>query len=250
MPYRCKNYRGDYDGMVYQSYFDASQRADRLNEIDHNLWLPEEIQDQSNSNNGSNSGDLIPIILGFLGIVIWFISTQIGRRVLAVIVCLYAIVLALNAWENRTFTETKYYENGAIKEEKSYSSKKLNGISKYYSKDGKLEKEQTYKDDVLNGLSVVYYKNGSPKSKQNYQAGKLNGVSTFYLENGIIEKEQTYKNNIKNGISKIYYPDGKLKSEAMIINNQLNGLAVIYDQNGKILRKENFKDGKSTNIIE
>lgn len=50
------------------------------------------------------------------------------------------MVCAINAWENRTFTETKYYENGAIKEEKSYSSQKLNGISKYYSEDCKLEK--------------------------------------------------------------------------------------------------------------
>lgn len=49
--------------MVYQSYFDASERADRLNKIDYNIWLPEEIQDQS-------------MIIGFgLGFWIMFLFT-------------------------------------------------------------------------------------------------------------------------------------------------------------------------------
>ena len=277
MPYRCVNYTdGTYDGMIFSSYSEAEKRCAQLNRMTKanttyttDFWSIETIKEPENSsstfgretnanisiggsdNSGAEFAGLVAVLFGIVGgLLSWLFSTQIGRKVLAVLAIFLGIVYAKNAWENRAYVDTIYYENGNIKAEQSYKFKKLNGVSKFYSENGKLEKEQNYKNNELEGPSTEYYANGKAKSEQNYTAGKLNGVSIFYLETGIKEKEQTYKDDVKNGPSKIYYPNGTIKSEAMISNNTLNGVSILYDENGNILRKENFVNGKSTNIIE
>ena len=53
MPYRCKNWSGDYDGMVYQSWTDASKRADQLEKVYGGTWSPTEVTDTSNNDSSS-----------------------------------------------------------------------------------------------------------------------------------------------------------------------------------------------------
>lgn len=208
-------------------------------------------ENKNESSSGENTGPLLgSLIIASLMFVWWLIANKKGRKVLAIIITVFLTFIAIDAWKNRMFIEKTYYENGNIKTEKTFKSKKLNGLSKFYLEDGKVEKEQMYKNGDLNGVSTDYYKNGNLKTKKSYQSGKLNGISSSYLESGKIEKEQTYKNDIKNGTSKIYYPSGALKSEAIIVNNKLNGISILYDEKGNILRKEKFDNDRPTNIIE
>lgn len=236
MAYRCKNFRGDYDGMIFQYWQDAYDRAQALDKIHYEAWNPEKIPEVRSKANAANNSisegsDNVGVLIAGLFSIIWWIiikllGTGLGRKILLLFGCFFAIVYIHNVWENRTYVETAYYEDGKVKSEQSFKLKQLNGVSKYYFPNGKLEKEQNYKN------------------------GKLDGVSIFYYESGNKKKEQTYKNNVKNGASKVYYPNGKLQSEAMIVNNKLHGISKLYDEKGKLLRQEKFINGKPTNIIE
>lgn len=250
MAYRCKNNRGDYDGMAFHYWNDASERAESLRKTYDDLsWWPEEIKESNTSNNtiempvhnsvvspadNSNSGisvEEIGKIIAFIfsavfKLLSWLIATKAGMRTALLLCGVFFAYQINNVYKNRSYVEKSYYENGNIKMEQTFAHKKLNGIS------------------------TEYYENGKIKTQWEYKDGKLNGIAITYFENGEIEREQTYKDDVKNGLSRIYYPNGNLKSEAMIKGNKLHGASVLYDEKGNVLRREIFENGKSTSIIE
>lgn len=85
MPYRCKNWRGDYDGMVYQSWTDADKRANQLEKMYGGTWFSTEVTDTSNNASSSVSVDFVTLLkFIFLFYIIIFIyacyDETIGRR--------------------------------------------------------------------------------------------------------------------------------------------------------------------------
>ena len=58
-----------------------------------------------------------------------------------------------------------YYENGQLKERKTYKDGKLDGLSEWYYDNGQLKWRYTYKDRKLNGLSESYKIDGTLESK-------------------------------------------------------------------------------------
>lgn len=62
VPYRCKNWSGDYDGMVYQSWTDASKRADQLEKVYGGTWSPTEVTDTSNNESSSDPTDFVTLL--------------------------------------------------------------------------------------------------------------------------------------------------------------------------------------------
>lgn len=66
-----------------------------------------------------------------------------------------------------------FYENGNLKEEKTYDQGKLNGWCKSYYPTGLLQQEMYVKDGYRDGLTKTYYENGGLKDVKNYENGKL-----------------------------------------------------------------------------
>lgn len=62
MPYRCKNWSGDYDGMVYQSWTEASKRADQLEKMYGGTWFSTEVTDTSNNASSSDPTDFVTLL--------------------------------------------------------------------------------------------------------------------------------------------------------------------------------------------
>lgn len=54
MPYRCRNFQGDYDGNIYQDWGDAYKRANLLNKIHNESWYPELIEDNKSVKNNKS----------------------------------------------------------------------------------------------------------------------------------------------------------------------------------------------------
>jgi protein TonB len=66
-----------------------------------------------------------------------------------------------------------FYDNGNLKEEKTYSNGKLHGwIIKYYES-GLVREEISVREGIRDGLTRLYYENGALKEVRSYERGKL-----------------------------------------------------------------------------
>ena len=66
-----------------------------------------------------------------------------------------------------------FYENGNLKEEKTFSKGRMNGWFISYFDSGLKSMEVYTRDGVRDGLMKIYYENGALKEVRTYEAGKL-----------------------------------------------------------------------------
>jgi TonB family protein len=66
-----------------------------------------------------------------------------------------------------------FYENGNVKEEKTYSAGKLNGWYRKYYESGLVEEEISIRDGVRDGLMRIFYNNGALSEVRTYEKGRL-----------------------------------------------------------------------------
>jgi protein TonB len=86
-----------------------------------------------------------------------------------------------------------YYENGNLKEEKTYSNGKLHGwIIKYYES-GLVEEEISVRDGIRDGLTRLYYDNGGLKEVRSYERGKLIKIVKLDYDEKYVPSMNAYK---------------------------------------------------------
>ena len=68
-----------------------------------------------------------------------------------------------------------FYENGAVKAERSFADGVLNGAVKMYGADGRIFREFNYKKGVKNGAAREYYPDGQLSKEAEYIGGKIYG---------------------------------------------------------------------------
>ncbi|OUS00387.1 hypothetical protein A9Q86_10465 [Flavobacteriales bacterium 33_180_T64] len=110
-----------------------------------------------------------------------------------------------------------YYFNGIKKEEGFIKDGKVQGLVKYYYRDGSLSNLRNFINNSLAGIQTNYYSNGNRKSTIKYVEGKKNGEFVEYFPNEKIKRKGYYKNGTLNGIISEYYSNGSLKQKS---NNQ------------------------------
>ena len=88
-----------------------------------------------------------------------------------------------------------FYENGNLKEERTYSAGKLNGWIKYYYDSGLLKQEIFIRDGVRDGLMRSYYDNGALQSVCTYEAGKLNKMIELDFDSLYVPSIDQYVGN-------------------------------------------------------
>jgi len=185
-----------------------------------------------------------------------------------------------------------FYENGQFESKIQYSNNEPTSESFYFD-NGQLKEKKSYKDDKLDGKYVSYFEDGQIKKDIVYQNGNMKS-HTYYFSNGKVEREGTgdceyriygyeidgskntdlkYENckemdgfiSLKFG-SKIYenrykryYENGKqvredyelyntdldfIETKGTSINEKKEGQWTEYFNKEDIKKRENYKNGK------
>lgn len=88
------------------------------------------------------------------------------------------------------------------------------------------------RDTVVNGVAKYYYKNGNLKDEINYVNGFKYGIHKHYTPNGLLESEIEFKNDTQDGYAYWYYINGKVESKSFWINGKTFGDAYYYYDTG------------------
>lgn len=110
----------------------------------------------------------------------------------------------------------------------------IDGIHRYYYKDGKKKKaEITYKNGLMHGKHIEWWKNGKIKMECNYVDNKLDGKYVTYYKNGFVMQSGHYKDGIRCGDWIGYNPDQSVNSEYNYCSDAT--FFCHYDKNGKVV---------------
>lgn len=150
-----------------------------------------------------------------------------------------AIILIINIFFNsckeKDDAVVSYWAGGKIKKsELRYTDGKLDGICRWYYRDGKPEMEVTYKMGVLNGEATRWYENGSLEEKAYYIDNQYDGVVEEYNVFGTLIKKSTYKNGVLEGPFIQYYDNGKLFVDGEYLDGKMHGSWMMYYKDGSV----------------
>ncbi|MFC5044844.1 toxin-antitoxin system YwqK family antitoxin [Aquimarina hainanensis] len=120
---------------------------------------------------------------------------------------------------------TRYYNNGAVKEIRQTVNGKLEGNWKLYHDNGQLKKEGAFINNKEEGNWYVYNKAG------------------------ILIRIESYKNGLEDGRWKAFYDNGKVKIEGDFIAGKREGTWKTYQENGTVAAIISFENDKRVNTI-
>lgn len=92
------------------------------------------------------------------------------------------------------YQDTTWYDNGNIKEIKSFDENtlELNGLCILYFENGDTSAIAMYKNGLKNGLWRVWHPNGNLAYELHYENGNRIGVWLAYNQEGILVKKEKY----------------------------------------------------------
>lgn len=121
---------------------------------------------------------------------------------------------------------TKYYPNGNVNHEITFTNNTPNGYAKFYYKDGTLQEEGMWQGSKWVGEYKYYHENGQVFYHWNYNSsGKRDGRQEYYHANGNLMFEGDWKSGNETGVIKEYYEDGSLKAERSFNNGKIEPTA-------------------------
>ncbi len=159
-----------------------------------------------------------------------------------------------------TGTWAEWYDNGQMKEEKTYEKGIVVGTSTEWFASGvkksesiglggnKLqvicyyttgEKDKECIIDTVDGIQTknykhYYYTNGKLEKEYSTRNGKHEGYYVEWYESGLKKEEGVYQNGERTGRWRCWYPRGELESEMLYLNGKRHGTHTSYDKNGKM----------------
>ena len=175
--------------------------------------------------------------------------------------------------DRKVGTWKKFYDNGNLKEEKSYSQGKLDGYLKRYNEDGKLVTAVKYNNgevdltakDFDTGIEIKedYDKQGNLIFQGSFKKEIPIGIHRYFNNNGEVVKSETYdiegnliakgvvlQNGLEDGSWVYYYSNGKKRAEGVFRYGIKTGNWTYYYPNGKIQQKGSYTSGKLTGSWE
>lgn len=147
-----------------------------------------------------------------------------------------------------TYVLKKYHTNGKLHQQKSYKNFKLDGIQLVYSSSGILIKRDAYKNDLLE-KKESFFDNSRPYQVYNLRNGRLHGYFIEYKRSGAKSLEGYYDNGNETGLWKKYRGDnGWLYFETTYKNDTQNGSYKSYYRSGIIETEGNYLNGSRNGI--
>ncbi len=162
-----------------------------------------------------------------------------------------------------------FYAFGCLVSEEAFKNAKVEGVCKFYRKNGSLDFMFTMLDDEKNGPMVFFYekldpeKNPLKRASIDYKDGEISGKILTWYPNGQLESEKEMVSNQKNGLFLAWYEDGSLMMKEEYENDVLvhgkylkkgqdvpvsrvvhgNGLVTLFDSKGTFLKKVSMEKG-------
>ena len=150
------------------------------------------------------------------------------------IIYILLIINILFSCKEKDAPVVSYWDDGVLKSELRYKDGKLDGVCRWYYRNGKPEMEVTYSMDKLNGEATRWYENGNLEEKSYYKDNQYDGVVQEYNVFGTMVKLSTYENGVLNGLYYQWYDNGKHFMEGEYIDGMMHGSWLMYYQDGTI----------------
>lgn len=150
------------------------------------------------------------------------------------IIYILLIINILFSCKEKDAPVVSYWDDGVLKSELRYKDGKLDGVCRWYYRNGKPEIEVTYSMDKLNGEATRWYENGNLEEKSYYKDNQYDGVVQEYNVFGTMVKLSTYENGVLNGLYYQWYDNGKQFMEGEYIDGMMHGSWLMYYQDGTI----------------
>lgn len=150
------------------------------------------------------------------------------------IIYILLIINILFSCKEKDAPVVSYWDDGVLKSELKYKDGKLDGVCRWYYRNGKPEMEVTYSMDKLNGEATRWYENGNLEEKSYYKDNQYDGVVQEYNVFGTMVKLSTYENGVLNGLYYQWYDNGKQFMEGEYIDGMMHGSWLMYYQDGTI----------------
>ena len=151
------------------------------------------------------------------------------RRILIFIFTLFVFTLNSFAREEVKQSDIVLNEGFYYFKEEPYTGKSVEGMNRYFYKDGKAD-----------GRWITFYKNGNIKSIVNWSDGKFNGKYILYNNDGKKILETYYVDSQENGPYYVYYDNGILRIKGEYISGNPTGKWEYYDSKGKLTNVSEF----------
>ena len=150
------------------------------------------------------------------------------------IIYILLIINILFSCKEKDDAVVSYWGDGVLKSELRYKDGKLDGVCKWYYRNGKPELEVTYAMNVLNGESTRWYENGNLEEKAYYKDNQYDGVVEEYNVFGILVKKSTYKNGVLDGLFYQWYDNGNPFIEGEYLDGMMHGGWMMYYKDGSV----------------
>jgi len=150
------------------------------------------------------------------------------------VIYILLIINILFSCKEKDAPVVSYWDDGVLKSELRYKDGKLDGVCRWYYRNGKPEMEVTYSMDKLNGEATRWYENGNLEEKSYYKDNQYDGVVQEYNVFGTMVKLSTYENGVLNGLYYQWYDNGKQFMEGEYIDGMMHGSWLMYYQDGTI----------------
>lgn len=150
------------------------------------------------------------------------------------IIHILLIINVLFSCKEKDAPVVSYWDDGVLKSELRYKDGKLDGVCRWYYRNGKPEIEVTYSMDKLNGEATRWYENGNLEEKSYYKDNQYDGVVQEYNVFGTMVKLSTYENGVLNGLYYQWYDNGKQFMEGEYVDGMMHGSWLMYYQDGTI----------------
>ena len=142
----------------------------------------------------------------------------------------------------------KYFDNGQVSGEYSYSNNKLDGLSREYHESGALKAEILYTEGIRVSTYKEYYEDGKIKYVESYKNGIVDGIVKEYFASEQLSGEFAYKEGKLNGNSVEYYESGAVKVAGKYSDDRKHGEFISYYENGDVFKIESYSEGEQDGI--
>ncbi len=150
----------------------------------------------------------------------------------------------------------EYYEDGSLKSSGTAKQGILEGVTRFYDKDGNVNNSKFYKNGDLIAEGIYderglqqgpwkeFYPTGEIKAEGLYEMGKKIGGWKYYHQNGNKEQIGKYIKGKPDGIWKWYYESGNILREESFEKGVPIDEMREYSDSGKVITKGSYLDGE------
>ena len=131
--------------------------------------------------------------------------------------------------------------------ELNYDNGVLQGELLVYD-NGILKETKTFDKGELDGEYISYFSNTDKlvSYKGVYKAGKAEGTHYYYYPNGSLQTSKEFKDNTQTGIEKFYHPTGDLDYSITVENDKYEGTVSNLNTKGDTIQISYYKNGERT----